>query len=117
MPALPGESLRAQARREGITPYQARISRAESRGISKAVAAGKASRTGERGLAPPKRVRDELRDVDDIKHKDIGNGRILTIQYDEYGDQDIVIYDDDYWTELYAWLDYLDIDHEDYGEA
>lgn len=114
------ESLRAEAARRGVTVYQVRTDRAEARGISRAVAAGHAARTGERGLAPPVSVRRFFAGVESVKfrrHQGANNDQTVVMLYSTDGNLDEPTYvDDDYWSELLAWLDtdYFDIDWEEY---
>ncbi len=115
MPALPGESLRAQARREGITVYQARVSRTEARGISRSVAAGK-PRPGERGLRPPVRVQRFLRDAETVKFRRYGADldKVVTITTDKNGDTEVKGWTATEWQAYADWLDWWADRHDDF---
>jgi hypothetical protein len=117
VPAAPRESLRAEAARRGVSVYRVRADRAEARGISRAVAVGHARRTGERPLAPPTRVRRYFAGVESIKHRrhqGPAQDHSVVMRYSTEGDFDIDYMPDAEWGDLLSWLDWFDIDQEEY---
>jgi hypothetical protein len=114
---LPGESQRGYARRAGVTVSAARVKLGEARGISRAVAVGHARRTGERPLAPPARVRAFFAGVESVKHRrhqGPNSDHSVVMRYSTEGDFDIDYMSDADWAELLSWLDWFDIDEEEY---
>lgn len=116
MAPLPGESLRAQARRESTTVYQARISRAEGRGVSRSVAAGQAGRSKERGLAPSRAQRSWLKEHggSPVKSRGLGNGNQVVISKDRDGRTQVQKFDASEWDDLESWFEQEGVDHEEY---